>query len=92
MLPLNPTGFVAVTGNGVTLGEDLVRRFMVVELDPRMEDPESRPFAPGFLTSISARCAQLLTAAVTIWRPPERKRHSMRARARQLRMLGRLGS
>jgi putative DNA primase/helicase len=68
MLPLNPIAFVALTGNGVTLGEDLVRRFVVVELDPRMEDPESRPFAPGFLASISARRAELLAAALTIWR------------------------
>jgi hypothetical protein len=68
MLPLNPIAFVAVTGNGVTLGEDLVRRFIVVELDPRMEDPESRPFATGFLASISARRAALLAAALTIWR------------------------
>jgi hypothetical protein len=42
MLPLNPTAFVAVTGNGVVLGEDLVRRFVVVELDPRTENPTLR--------------------------------------------------
>jgi hypothetical protein len=68
MLPLTPMAFVAVTGNGVTLSEDLVRRFVVIEFDPRMEDPESRPFPPGFLTSISARRGELLTAALTIWR------------------------
>jgi hypothetical protein len=68
MLPLNPLAFVAVTGNGVTLGEDLMRRFVVVELDPRMEDPEARPFPPGFLDSICARRIELLTAALTIWR------------------------
>jgi hypothetical protein len=68
LLPLNPTAFVAVTGNGVTLGEDLVRRFLVVELDTHTEDPESRSFAPGFLNSIAARRAELLTAALTIWR------------------------
>jgi hypothetical protein len=54
MLPLNPMAFVSVTGNGVTLGEDLVRRFVVVKLDPGMEDPEARPFPVGFLNSISA--------------------------------------
>src|SRR5262249_39432674 len=36
MLPLKPLTFIVVTGNGITLGEDLVRRFVVVELDPRM--------------------------------------------------------
>jgi hypothetical protein len=68
MLPLNPMAFVALTGNGLTLGEDLVRRFVVVELDPRMEDPESRPFSSGFLAGIIARRAELLAAALTIWR------------------------
>ena len=68
MLPLNPTAFVAVTGNGVVLGEDLVRRFVVVELDPRTENPESRPFKPGFLNDISARRTELLEAGLTIWR------------------------
>jgi hypothetical protein len=68
LLPLNPTAFVAVTGNGVLLSEDLVRRFIAVELDARTDDPESRPFAPGFLGSISARRTELLSAALTIWR------------------------
>jgi len=68
MLPLHPTAFVAVTGNGVTLGEDLVRRFIVVDLDPRTEDPESRPHKAGFLSDISARRAELLAAGLTIWR------------------------
>ena len=63
-----PTAFVAVTGNGVTLGEDLVRRFLVVELDTHTEDAESRSFAPGFLNSIAARRAGLLIAALMIWR------------------------
>jgi putative DNA primase/helicase len=68
LLPLSPTAFVAVTGNGVTLGEDLVRRFIVVELDTHTEDAESRSFVPGFLDSIAVRRAELLTAALTIWR------------------------
>jgi hypothetical protein len=68
MLPLNPTAFVAVTGNGIGLGEDLVRRFLVVELDTRTEDPESRPFEPDFLGFISSNRRELLAAALTIWR------------------------
>jgi hypothetical protein len=75
MLPLNPMAFVAVTGNGMELAEDLVRRFVAVRLDPRMEDPEARPFAPGFLTSISARRAELLAAALTLWRWGRQNEH-----------------
>jgi hypothetical protein len=77
MLPLDPTAFVAITGNGITLSEDLVRRFVVVELDPRMEDPENRAFPPGFLTSISARRTELLTAALTIWRWGRQNEHTI---------------
>jgi hypothetical protein len=68
LLPFNPMAFVAVTGNGVMLSEDLVRRFIVAELDARTDDPENRPFPPGYLASISACRAELLSAALTIWR------------------------
>jgi hypothetical protein len=68
MVPLNSAAFIAVTGNGVTLTEDLARRFIVCELDARCEDPESRPFETGFLESIEARRAELLAALLTIWR------------------------
>jgi hypothetical protein len=68
MLPLCPCAFVAVTGNGLTLSEDLTRRFLLCELDARTEDPEQRAFAPGFLEDIAARRAELLAAALTIWR------------------------
>jgi hypothetical protein len=78
MLPLKPLTFIVVTGNGVTLGEDLVRRFVVVELDPRMEDPEARPFPPGFLESISSRRLELLKAALTIWRWGRQNENSVR--------------
>ena len=77
MLPLNPTALVTVTGNGLTLGEDLVRRFVTVELDPRTDDPESRPFAPGFISSVSERRAELLTAALTIWRWGRQSEHEI---------------
>jgi hypothetical protein len=63
--------------NGVALSEDLVRRFLVLELDPRTEDPESRPFEPGFLKSIAARRAELLSAALTIWRWGRLKEHAI---------------
>jgi hypothetical protein len=68
MLALNSTAFLAVTGNGVTLSDDLARRFMVSELDAHCEDPEQRHFGPDFLGNIESRRAELLAAALTIWR------------------------
>jgi len=68
MVELNSTAFIAVTGNGLTVSEDLARRFIVCELDARCEDPEQRPFAADFLQKVELRRAELLSAAVTIWR------------------------
>jgi hypothetical protein len=58
MVPLNSTAFVALTGNGLTVTEDLARRFNRCEL----------PFLPGFLDLIQQRRAELLAAGLTIWR------------------------
>ena len=68
MVMLNTTAFVAITGNGLTVTEDLARRFIPCELDARCENPESRPFETGFLEQIERRRADLLTAVLTIWR------------------------
>jgi hypothetical protein len=68
MVPLNCAAFIAVTGNGLSVSEDLARRFVEVLLDPQCEDPEARPFAPGFLAGIQSRRAELLSAVLTIWR------------------------
>jgi hypothetical protein len=68
MLALNSTAFITVTGNGLGVSEDLARRFIVCELDARCENPEQRTFGPGFLKQIAARRAELLGAALTIWR------------------------
>jgi hypothetical protein len=68
MVPLNSTAFVAMTGNGVTLSEDLPRRFVVCEFDARCEDPESREFSAGFLEQVAHHRAELLAAVLTIWR------------------------
>ena len=68
MREINCASFVAVTGNGLTLGEDLVRRFLLVELDAKCENPEERPFPPGFVDGIRARRPELLSAALTVWR------------------------
>ena len=68
MLPLRSNAFIAVTGNGVILAEDLARRFIVCELDAHCEDPEQRDFPEGFLADILHRRSELLAAALTIWR------------------------
>jgi hypothetical protein len=68
MVELNSTAFVAVTGNGLTVSEDLARRFILCELDAKCEDPETRRFASGFLEQIEARRPELLSAALTILR------------------------
>ena len=44
MVSLNSSTLVILTGNGLSVSEDLARRFIIVELDPRTEDPEARPF------------------------------------------------
>jgi hypothetical protein len=68
MVPLNASTFVILTGNGLTLSEDLARRFMVVELDPRTEDPETRKFTINIQEEVKKRRTQLLAALLTIWR------------------------
>jgi hypothetical protein len=68
MVPLNSTASIAVTGKGLTVSEDLARRFICCELDARCEDPESRPFPAGFPNDIEQRRGEFLAAALTIWR------------------------
>jgi hypothetical protein len=68
MVALNSTAFIAITGNGLRVSEDLARRFVLCELDAHCEDPETREFTPGFLEEIERRRAELLGAALTIWR------------------------
>lgn len=68
MLPLNASALVILTGNGLTVSEDLARRFVAVELDPRIEDPEARPFKNDIRTEVAAKRAELLAALLTIWR------------------------
>jgi hypothetical protein len=65
---LNPTAFVAVTGNGLRLSEDMARRFLTVELDAGMEDPEARDFRGDLLRDTLAAREALLADVLTIWR------------------------
>jgi hypothetical protein len=68
MLPLNASALVILTGNGLTVSEDLSRRFIAVELDPRTEDPEARPFRNDIRAEVTTKRVELLAAALTIWR------------------------
>ena len=71
MIQLSAKTFIAVTGNGLTVSEDLVRRFIVCALDARVENPSARPFRDGqaeFLSATSRRRGELLSAALVIWR------------------------
>jgi hypothetical protein len=68
MVKIEYAGFVVVTGNGLRVSEDLARRFVTATLDAQCEDPEQRPFKPGFLEQVDARRGELLADALTIWR------------------------
>lgn len=68
MVPLNASAFIALTGNGLSVSEDLTRRFISVELDARTEDPEARPFPNDLLAEIRAHRRELLADCLTIWR------------------------
>jgi hypothetical protein len=68
MVPLNSSAFVILTGNGLTVSEDLARRFVAVDFDARTEDPEARPFAADIRLEVTERRRELLAALLTIWR------------------------
>jgi hypothetical protein len=68
MVPLNSAAFVILTGNGLRVSEDNVRRFIPVDFDARTEDPESRPFKTDVRAEVTDRRKELLAALLTIWR------------------------
>src|SRR5215217_8686995 len=68
MVPLNASALVILTGNGLTVSDDLARRFIAVEFDPRTEHPEARPFTTDIRLQVRRRRKELLTALLTIWR------------------------
>jgi hypothetical protein len=68
MVPLNNSSFFVVTGNAVQITEDLVRRFLVVNLDAKCENPELRSFDQNFEHINGERRLRLLEAALTVWR------------------------
>src|SRR6516164_6755216 len=62
MVPLNASAFVILTGNGLTVSEDLARRFVAVDFDARTEDPEARPFKNNIRVEVTNRRKELLAA------------------------------
>jgi hypothetical protein len=68
MVPLNASAFVVLTGNGLTVSEDLARRFVAVDFDPGIEDPEARQFTTNIREEVISRRKDLLAAVLTIWR------------------------
>lgn len=68
MAQLNPTALVVITGNGLSVVEDLARRFITIELDAKTEDPETRRFPGDIRRDVAARRDELMAAALTIWR------------------------
>jgi hypothetical protein len=67
-VPLNSSAWIAATGNGLNLSEDIARRFLTAELDAKTEDPETRPFTGDFVADVMSHRASLLHDVLTIWR------------------------
>ena len=57
---------IIITGNGVQLSKDLVSRFLLVELDARTGDPETRKMPAGFLDKVAADRGPILNEVLTI--------------------------
>ena len=68
MVRLNASALVILTGNGLSVSEDLARRFIAIEFDPRTEDPEARSFPGDIRAEVTERRTELLAALLTIWR------------------------
>ena len=68
MATLNATALIILTGNGLTVTEDLARRFLEIQLDPGIEDPETRKFPTDVRADVRTRRNTLLAALITIWR------------------------
>jgi hypothetical protein len=55
MVPLNASSFVILTGNALTVSEDLARRFIEVVFDAGTEDPEERSFPVDIKAAVARR-------------------------------------
>jgi hypothetical protein len=68
MVKLHTRTFVAMTGNAVQIAEDMARRVLKIDFDAKVENPELRPFKPGFLSAVYNERSTLLGYVLTIWR------------------------
>jgi putative DNA primase/helicase len=59
---------VTATGNGIALARDMVRRFIVIQIDPRTERPEDRVFDFDPVAEALAQRPALVVACLTILR------------------------
>jgi hypothetical protein len=68
MVKLHTRTVIAMTGNDVQIAEDMARRLIKTDYDAKIENPELRPFKPGFLDTVYKERATLLRHALTVWR------------------------
>jgi hypothetical protein len=68
LVTVNTVASVFITGNGVLLAQDSVRRVIPTEFDARTENPERRQFASDILADVARSRAGILAAMLTIWR------------------------
>ena len=66
LVPLNSSTFICVTGNGLSVTEDLRRRFLEVQLNPGVENPEARSFTGDFLAETRRDRSEILSDVLTI--------------------------
>jgi hypothetical protein len=66
MVKLHTRTLVALTGNDVRIADDMARRLIKTNYDAKVENPELRPFKPGFLDTVFEARATLLGHALTI--------------------------
>lgn len=68
MIKVTPSCLIGLTGNGLILSEDLIRRAVTIELDAGIEDPESRRFSDDPVKTANKGRRELLAACLIIWR------------------------
>ncbi len=66
LVQLNSSAFICVTGNGLSVTEDLRRRFLEVRLNPGVENPEARSFTGDFLAETRRDRGEILSDVLTI--------------------------
>jgi hypothetical protein len=80
---LNALAFIALTGNGLILSKDIVRRFIRVELDARVEDARTASSLPIFSRILRAtgprRWSRFSLFGAGVAKPPGRLRRAGRS-------------